>query len=176
MRKINKRAQFYLIAAIVIILIVMGFYGVKNVIRSNANSERIYDLKNELDIESASVVDYGLYNNEDTKELLDDFTSKYSDFAGQGKNLYFVFGDENQIIVKGREDILTGSIGVQIGGATTTIPVFVKKDFKENLIRSGNEVKVIIDSQEFIFQLNPGQNFYFVIEQNINEEKQVVKG
>ncbi len=172
----NKRAQFFIIGAIVIILIVLGFYGVKNVIRSSNNSEKIYDLKDELNVESASVVDYGLYSNNDTGALLDDFTDKYTSFAGQGKSLYFIFGDKDNIIVKGQEDVLTGNIGVQIGNSEPRIPIFQKNTFKGNYTSTdGQNITVIIKDAKYNFEIKPDQNFYFVVTQESGGGKQVVK-
>ena len=172
-----KKGQFFLIAAIVRILIVLGFYGVRNSIKGDVGSNRIYDLKDELNVESASVVDYGLYSNNNTKGLLDDFTNKYSSFTGSGKNLYFVFGDEREIIVKGQEEVLTGSVGVQIGETTTTIPTFENRQFRQSITGIiGNKVTVKVGEQSYDFTLNPNQNFYFVISQETGGGKKVVQG
>lgn len=176
---IKKKGQFYLIGAIVIILIIFGFFGVRNVIKSDKDSERIYDLRDELNFESVSVVEYGLYKQkpEEMKQLLDDFTDKYIDFAGQGKNLYFIFGNENEVIIKGQEEVLSGSIGIQIGETISNIPTLQEKKYYQIFQREGsNQIIVKIKDQDYNINLQRGQNFYFIISQERGNETQVVSG
>lgn len=176
----NKRGQFYLIAAIVIIVIILTFFGVKNGVLSNQESQRIYDLKEELNFEGARVVEHGIYNQDDPVEmtaLLDDFTDKYGDYAGQTSNLYFVFGNENQIVVKGYEEISTGGICLQIGTTCTGIPQLEETHRSRwALDVSGDNVDVKIGEQTYNFKLKNSQNFYFVISQEQGGGKQIVTG
>lgn len=96
----NKRGQFYLIAAVVIISIIIGFIGIQNY-SQRTSFEEIYNLGEELKIESEKVIDYGVYNKIEEQGLYDtlyNFTRIYAKYRGDGRELYFVFGNANSIV------------------------------------------------------------------------------
>jgi len=57
----QKRGQFYLIAALIIIAVIIGFAGISNYIQKK-EVIKLYDLGEELGIESQNVLDFGTYN------------------------------------------------------------------------------------------------------------------
>ena len=57
----KTKGQFYLMAAIVIIVVIISFAAVSNYAKKKAEI-KIYDLGDELGIESEQVIDYGTYN------------------------------------------------------------------------------------------------------------------
>ena len=65
----QKRGQFYLVAAIVIISLIVGFSVVSNY-ATNKEVVKLYDLKEELGIESANVLKYGTYQSVTDLEAL----------------------------------------------------------------------------------------------------------
>ena len=73
------------------------------------------------------------------------------------KNLYFLFGNSDNIQVKAYEELTEVSVSDQV----TT---------------EGGKVIIIIDDFEYQFDLVAGQNFYFVVSQEIEGEKHVVTG
>src|SRR3989338_965559 len=104
----QKRGQFYLVAAIIIISLIVGFAVVSNYAKKKAVI-KLYDLKQELGIESGSVLDYGTYNKynkEAMKNLLQDFIEEYVQYTGEGKNLYFIFGNSEEITVMVYQDLI----------------------------------------------------------------------
>ena len=70
----NKRGQFYIIAAVIILLAVAGIVGLKTYTTATPKPRTIQNMGDELKEESFRIVDYGIYNGKDTNELLDNFT------------------------------------------------------------------------------------------------------
>ena len=174
----KKRGQFYLLAAIIIISIIIGFAAVSNYSKKKTDV-KLYDLGDELGIEGGEVLDYGVYdpNSLTTIELLEDFTGKFSEYAGEEKDIYFVFGDSEIIYLATWEEINTGSISIGGVGLSQTgrgynlakisppeSPVKVEMKDKEGNIN------------EYEFELRPGDNFYFILSQEVGEEKHVTTG
>jgi hypothetical protein len=175
----NKRGQFYLLGAIIIIVIILGFVGVTNFAKTKQDL-KIYDLKEELNIESGNVIDYGLVTgtNTDMQALLTTFAGDYSTYAGADKNLYFVFGDTKGITVASYQDIVSGTVGVTIGTGGQTSYRVEKRSFKSEKysgISKDDNVKVVINGVEYTFQVKEGQNFYFVISQTVGGDTYVVQ-
>ena len=74
----NKRGQFYLIAAIVIIAIVVGFATLSNFFnRGVVDEKKVYFLSKELDIEGAYVIDYSVFKGNEAVILLEQFAQDY---------------------------------------------------------------------------------------------------
>ena len=99
----NKTGQFYLVAAIIIAGIAIGLVAVANYSKKQEQTE-INSLKEEIQIESSMVLDHALNTGEsqqETSNLMQDFTQIYIDSESRDKNLYFIFGRQSNIILKG---------------------------------------------------------------------------
>ena len=152
----GKKAQFYLLAAIIIITLIIGFVTVTNY-SSKQPSVKIYDLKEELGIESQNVIGYGTSSGGNMNTLLGQFIETYVTYMGSNKNLYFIYGDAGDLQVKAYEEL-----------------VDVSNNYQATI--DGEKVVVSIEDVEYQFDLIAGQNFYFIISQEIDGGKYIVTG
>lgn len=176
----RKRGQYYLISAIIIITILIGYAVISNYSKIIGYT-KTYDLAEELEIEGANVLDYGIYNEdigiEQMQNLLEGFIEAYSEI-GEIEELYFIFGNAEQIVFMGyqqlQEEILI-SVSVDEEGYH---PLQIgKKEVGHKAFKSEEdirEVKIIIGEDEYEFELEKGENFYFILSQIIGGEKYVV--
>ena len=96
----GKRGQFYLLGAIIIVVVIIGFATIQNYTKKQS-SLRLYDLKEELGIESAKVLDYGTFNIDDSqsrRNLIEDFSEKYIVYTGEGRDIYLLFGNYDEVV------------------------------------------------------------------------------
>jgi len=152
-----KRGQFYLITAVIIITVIIGFVTISNYSKRRT-SVKLYDLEDELGIEIQNVLGYGTYNGyeeEEMNSLWESFIEDYKDYAGAGKDLYFIFGDSGSLQVKAYEDL---------------------EEVDYDITTNEERVSIVIEDVEYDFKLNPGENFYFVISQEIEGERHVITG
>lgn len=185
-KKRGKRAQFFLIAAVVIIVVVVSIITVSNYTQPKTDV-KLYDLGTQLGIESQNVLDYGTYsqlNESQMNTLMETFIKNYHDYAGGDKNIYFVFGNSEQISVVGYQDISNESVCITINpsnsyshnentpctnytaiGTTQTFPAGSQAITK---------VVITIANIDYQFKLKQGENFYFVIWQTVGGEKHVI--
>tara|TARA_Y100000310_G_scaffold68821_2_gene64153 strand:- start:681 stop:1247 length:567 start_codon:yes stop_codon:yes gene_type:complete len=172
----DKRGQFYLTAAVIIIVVIITFAGINNSI-NRSDPVRIYDLKDELGIESGQVLDHGIYkefNTQRTNKLLQDFTQNYSDYVESGVNLYFVFGNEKELVVADFRNLVTGEVGIQHGEEEGLSRLQIKQGIyhatvyneeEQDKIKTEDKIRVDIEGNNYEFDLKPGDNFYFLIYQ-----------
>lgn len=146
MKRDDSRGQFYLLAAIVIIGIIIGFVAILNYSKRTSQI-RIYDLAEELEIESEAVLDYSKKTDDDKVE---DFTSKFDAYAGDNPEIYYIKNNEAYRYVDGNKE----NIQFSNEGGIITVGI-------------NNEVS-------YQFEAKPGENFYFVMIQEIENEKYVV--
>lgn len=161
---LSKRGQFYLIAAVIIIIILFGLSGVTNYIKTKTPEVQTYELSKELNLESESVINYGLFNSKDIDPLLASFAGNFTDYLSQNSDVYFVYGDETKITVLGYTRVSQGSVSIDFGGASSTLIIEGRKLSKDiTSTDSNNTVSVIIANKPYEFSLKQGENFYFLI-------------
>lgn len=180
----NKKGQFFLIAAVILIVTIVSVVTVSNY--SEARSTvGLYDLGEELGIESQQVLEYGTYSNlNDTemKSLMESFIVSYVDYIGETGNLYFVFGNKDTIYAIGYQEFVAEDVCIRVNpqgyAGTDCIPLKVGEVPETQEFTSEEQditkVAVRLPDNEYQFRLRPGENFYFVIWQKIGEERHVI--
>jgi len=173
----EKKGQFYLIAAIIIVMIIVSLSTITNYITVSKKPEKFYDLSKELSEESSRVVEYGVYNEEDTAELIANFTRDY--FVGyaaektDSTELVFIYGREGDISATVYKKESSGGISITYGSSTITVPAGKKFIISSFGSGSGTEIEVELLGKDYNFNLNQGENFFFVIAKGSGEEKYV---
>lgn len=116
MKMMNKRGQFFLIAAVVIITVVVSVVTLSNYVMKK-ETIKLYDLGQELGIESQQVIDYGTYselNETEMKAMMEVFIRNYLNYIGEDKNIYFIFGNKNEVSVIGYQEIAKEKVCVKL--------------------------------------------------------------
>ena len=167
----KKRGQFYLIGAIIVIAAIIGFAAVSNVI-TKKSSIKIYDVKDELQIEGGEVLEYRVTKGDPkTEDFIEEY-QEYQETVGEDRELYFIYGNVNEIFVISFKEIQVKTKIVDGGEISTTIPA----QTKTSVTPQGDIVIVIINEREYEFELKPGENFFFVISQEVEGEQHIVTG
>lgn len=172
----DQRGQFFLIAAVIIIVVVVSIVTITNYTQKK-DVVKLYDLGQELGIESQNVLDYGTYsqlNETEMKTLMENFIKNYVGYIQDKKNIYFIFGNSQKINVVGYQEIVNESVCVNVDKHTCA-PYLTIGQTQEFLVGQGvTRVGITIGGVEYDFKLQRGENFYFVIWQTVGGEKHVV--
>jgi len=126
----DKRGQFFIIAAIVIITVIVSIATVSNYTQRK-DAVKLYDLGQELGIESQQVLEYGTYNelsDEEMTALMETFIKNYVSYIEEKKNIYFVFGNKEKINVIGYQEIVSEEICVALNPTETCGNGIVEKE------------------------------------------------
>lgn len=163
----NKRGQFYLITTIIIITIIASLVVVSNY--SNQRSDvKINYIKEEIEIESEKVLDYALKNNKNIKESLENFTKTYSDYSN-AENLYFLFGNENEITLAGYKKLSSGNIFINAGFGNEMNFSLNKEEYKStSFLNPSPSINITIEGIKYQFLIRSGENFYYIMHREIN--------
>ena len=173
----DKTGQFYLISAIIIATLVIGIVTISTYSRRESNL-KLHELKEEIQIESAYVLDYGLYMGLDEAgfyTLLLTFTKDYIDYQGTDKDLYFVFGNQNNITVTGYQETEKEVI---ISSGSSQVITNEAGEFTGGINSETDMATVIlsIGGIPYEFELNKGKNFYFILSQEVNKGEHIITG
>ena len=187
----RKRGQFYLLAAIVIIVLILGYAGVSNYINKR-NATKVYDVKEELNIEGKDVLEFGVLRSDDItlttisgenitgeNAIIQHFITLYTIYlesVGENINLYYIFGNGNTIKAYKIADVEIGSLTLNIEGAASTNNI-IKKSVQElsqsEYAVDNQKVNVTINGNNYPFDLKEGENFYFIVSQTVGGEQYV---
>lgn len=153
MKKNNKRGQFYLIATIIIVGLVVALSAALNS-ATKTNSHDAEEISKELSIESENVLDYDTVNSANEFE---NFAKDYSAYVGEDKSIYF-------IIVNGSsKEAYKYSNGIKV-------------DLTDDLVVNSDNIIFTLDKKDYDFKLEKGKNFYFIIIQDKGGERYVFTG
>ena len=149
----NKRGQFYFMATIIIIGLVIGLAVIFNY-SAKSNSYAVEEIAKELSIEGEKVLDYDSFHSPNEFE---NFAKNYSAYVGEDKQIYFI--------------IVEGAIeeAYRYSGDT-------KFDLSSDLAVVGDEIQFSLEDYDYSFPLEDGQNFYFLLVWNEKGEKYVLSG
>jgi hypothetical protein len=159
----NKRGQFYLIAAIVLITIAVGFVIVSNS-ASSQQTPNIYFLRDELKIESSKTIDYGTssqLSGTQIQSTLTSFSSQYINNS-QNENFYFIFGNTTNMTFMSYQTYYSN---ITLNGVDYTNNVSMGKTYIKSFV-PGNNVLIGVNGNPYSFSINNGMNFNFVLTSN----------
>ena len=170
----NKKGQFYLIAVLVIIAIFIGFVTISNYTEHNPVIDS-QELKEEIQIEKRNVLDYISSENLDdteTENIFTNFSNQFITKIGEDKNIIFMFGKTNSIKLVG--NIIAGtSVSYNVDGSFVELSEIGL--FEKDLIAvTENLIILKIDGSEYSFELFAGQNIYYLIKYNYDNEVYII--
>jgi len=151
-KKIYKKGQFYLVATIIIVGLMIGLAVIFNY-STKTNSYETEEIAKELSIESQKVMDYDMVHS--TNEF-ENFAKDYSSYVGEEKDIYFIIVNESG---DGEAYKYTGGIKVPL-----------------NDLVVGSNIQFTLDSKIYNFTLEKGKNFYFIIIYDKGGERYVYTG
>jgi hypothetical protein len=178
----NKKAQFYLMAAIIIIGIIILLSTITNYVVTRKEPVKIYDLGEEFKEEGARVVDYGIYHDSPLETRtpvklisnLSEYFATYSEEKDPGAELVFVYGNSTNMTTITYTSVPTGEVKLFVG--TTDVNIegdLTKKKEEKNFVWDTSNVEVKLLEQEYDFKLHEGENFFFVISKNSTETGEI---
>ena len=181
--KLNKKGQFYFIAALAIVAVLIGFTNIANYVKTEKQTE-IYRLKEEILVEKLAVLDYALYSEETPQnitEILVNFSKAYIQ-ANPETNFYFILGNTTNLTFLAYQNY-NSSVALNSNGAPTEIQLYKKIIEQKTFANTDSAISLILDysleSQDlrnplaYSFQLKEGINIYFVLSSEKNEERYI---
>ncbi len=177
----DKRGQFYLIAAILIVLAITSITSVTTYALVKSKPRTFESMGMELKEESSRIIDFGIYNQTNLNSVLNDFSD--NEFAPYflGKtnnaNIVLIYGNKTDLFATQYTAMSTGTIYATIGGGTTSWEIVnsVVNRTKITTDPETDNIDVEILNNSYSFELRGNEMFYFVMLQKKGEEIYVEK-
>ena len=165
----GKRAQFFILAAVILSAVIISLGMTANYVRVNREPENFYDFSYEIKKESGAVIDYQIYNcdksgvpfpcdsdDDGSDEKLRDFVNKLATEIRDedpDANFIFIYGNDDKMKVRnyGGDDADAGGRGVPGGGRKILNKIVfyggqtstkVEKDFDDYEDREETEIRM----------------------------------
>jgi len=196
---VNKRGQFFIMAAVILSVIIFALAATTNYARVNKTPDRFYDLSRDVQSEGARVIDYGIYSNSDVKQKVANFTANVSNYmldSDPNMEFVFVYGNKTNITIEnyGKDETsfkigsdiasvggggkeIRNNIGIVFPDATIGDPTFGSaKNYNRGWIKyitpapNADMVQVKINEKFYNFSLKENQQFIIIAQkQQLNE-------
>jgi len=171
----NKRGQFFLIAALVIIGVIAGLTTVYNVTKISEEDLAVYDLTSELNFEGSQVLASGVFNDFSDNKIVENIEQLIEFYAQSNPDSEFVgiYGNETTITLIVYRTETDGSISIILGEGGSTFPISgTTRGIIETFSRPSEGIVIIeIDGEVFTFDLRPGQTLYIIVEKESEGER-----
>lgn len=169
-KKEMKRGQFFLAAAIIIVIILFGVFSVSNYVKKEEKKTIVYDLKKEFGLEGGKVIDWTIYHGEDSSEFIKNWTILYmSEKERSLDNFVVVYGNSTSIFKVNLVETGGASIGESWIVGNKIAQVTRLESEVEGEVEK--KIEVHVDSQVYKFDLEPGKSFIFIIREGGYFEK-----
>lgn len=113
---VNKKGQFFILAAIIIVSIVVGLTVVKNYVTVSGGFNHISQYSEEFGTEGGAVTDYTLFNGKSDEDLVSFFNESINNVLVKYPDMevYACYGNKT---VLNCENWGTGDINITVGGS-----------------------------------------------------------
>jgi hypothetical protein len=169
----NKRGQFYLIAAIVIVTIAVGFIIISNSV-SSQQTPNIYYQRDEIKIEGLDIINYSVTNQLGNTQLSNDLTDLSERYINnsQNENFYFIFGNATKIVFLAYQALYSN---VSLNGVDYTNTVGTGNIYSQSFVPSSNVI-LGVNGNQYNYPVNSGESFNFVLYSNLGGQSYTAEG
>ncbi|MBI5148695.1 hypothetical protein HZA33_03375 [Candidatus Pacearchaeota archaeon] len=129
--RIARKAQFYIIGAVAIAIILAGLVTLVNYSITKPEPVKFYDLNKQLHYETTNIINYGVLNNQDVnatiKKFIDEQFLPYIKQKDPDIELIYIYGNSSDasVVNYGKEAIFVSGSQISPGGATSTSTVSI---------------------------------------------------
>src|SRR3989344_9314443 len=170
----NKRGQFYLIATLVIVGIIIGLATIYNSTKTSDEDVAVFDISSYLQYEGLQLVSSGIFKNLDNEEIVGQIKTILNASAQQNPNNDFIgiYGNDVSLTILVFTSPSVGSISLSTGQepiiiSQTDIPL----ELTETIPRPENGVVILsIDEEQYSFELRQGETLYMIVKKERGEE------
>jgi len=162
--KRGKKAQFYIIGAVIIIMAIIGLASVSNYIIIKKEPAKFMSLGETMNLEGQKIIEYGKYNEKDLDSVTKEFSEMMGQYIGETDekvDLVIIHGNSSNAQVTVISKNSTGAITINAG-----VTDFTTESFRYNLNTTtvkGNNISITLLNTTYPLNLNQDEDFFFIM-------------
>lgn len=157
-------------AALIIAGILISLVRISNQSNAREKPEAFFDLSDEISFETKRVLDYGVINDQNVAALASQLLNNYSEVIGN-QDVAFVYGNSEGNISAYYYQTVDVVAATILDGTFIQIPIASGSQIEAQRDTVAQTATIRIDGVDYVFELKPGQNFYFVLAKEEDGEK-----
>ena len=182
----NKRAQFFIIAALIISGVILTAGKVYTFSRIETTDTQVYDLSNEIQYETSQVIDNGLFNEKSADNIKSDLKSltEYYAESNPDSNINILYGNSSGISIleydlsageTKESKISVGDVALPSESSPETSFQIADKNLKV-IIRTKDSTSDSGSEQPIVHELliDSQQVFYIVVRKKMRDENVII--
>jgi hypothetical protein len=164
----EKGAQFYLIAAVFIVIVLISLTSLSTYIVLKAEPKTIDDITTDLSRESYSIIEYGVYNKEEIDDLLtkfsgDDVGDYFLKKLGDTSNIIFIYGDASGLNILQYNQQVVGKVNLGSAGWQNYKNFATIKKISSDELVGKKSIEVELLNSVYPFEIRNNEMFYFIV-------------
>jgi len=109
-------------------------------------------------------IEYGTYTNEE--KIISEFKNLYLEGLQKGKEVYLVLGNREEIRILSYDEVYHGKVNLLLGNGQN-MDINEKEYNIARIIPTGDNINIIINGQQYYFEVKEKENLYLIISQDI---------
>lgn len=166
----KKRGQFYIVAAIIISIIILGLASLSNYASVKEEPARFYDLSEQIELEGARVIDNKIYTTTDNSADFSLQAAQYATSLEPDAVIIFIYGNKDKVNINAYTKASTGEISLEIGGQTVGWTGEGLQSYNPGNSLGGGKFTVSLLNQNYDFNLKQNENFMIVLAKKQGDE------
>ncbi|HLC31041.1 MAG TPA: hypothetical protein VJK51_00065 [Candidatus Nanoarchaeia archaeon] len=179
----NKKGQFFLIAALVITMLAASLVTIYVSSSTQRESDAPRTLAGDIKYESMQVIDQGVLQDADNNKIKGQLEVIADSYAAlnQDKDFLIFYGDgKGGISYIIYDNVQTGSVDIEGTSQSVSVPVKCKSGadpIRCPIVHPNGDGSVDVDflGNKYTFEINEGQNFYIVVRFERDDEVTVAQ-
>jgi len=162
--KRGKKAQFYIIGAVIIIMAMISLASVSNYVLVKKEPAKFMDLGESISLEGYKVGEYGVFTNKDVDSIMGELSRTVGGVLGETNeniDMIIIHGNSTNSTITVISRNSTGTITANMGSIS-----FTTENLRYNLYTidtNGNNVNVTLLGVTYNFELGADEKFMFVM-------------
>ena len=176
----QKRGQFYLIAALVIIGVLAGLTTMYNTTKTSQEDLTVFDISEYLHYEGLQVVSSGVFNDLGDAEIIDQIHTLINASAQQNPSHDFIgiYGNETSLTIMIFTRPEAGGVSLILGEEPIVI---AQTDLAQEIIQTierpeSGTIVIEIGEEQYFFEIDNEETFYLIVKKERGEETFVDQG
>jgi len=173
--KRGKKAQFYIIGAVIIIMAMISLASVSNYVLIKKEPAKFANLGETMNLEGQKIIEYGKYSEKDLNSVTTNFSQMMASYIGitnENVDILIIHGNSSnaQVTVISKNSTGTITLNTGSGGEFTT------ENSEYGLYTTnttGNNVSITLLNTTYPFALSENEEFMFVMTKSEGFEKYV---
>jgi len=173
--KRGKKAQFYIISAVIIIMAMISLASISNYVTVKKEPAKFTSLGDTMNLEGQKIIEYGKYSNQNLSSVTANFSQMMAEYVGntnENVDILIIHGNSSNAQFTVISKNSTGTITLNAGNG--------KEFTTENSVygiytgdTTGNNVSITLLNTTYPFELGEDEEFMFIMTKNEGFEQYV---